>query len=134
MSKRQYSQRRKVQKATGALQGSLEDPVMRKFLDDPPCPVNLHTARTVSEVAMVEKVKLFWEHLLFNGVLLPKHEHATWFNMPDEAKIWAFLALRERAILWSVEQFNDKGSAKLSKLRANMENKNYRKNMQVPTK
>ena len=111
------------------LRWTSDDPALLPFLNQPLCDLNLHLAASTSELAMVAKVDKFWSYLEKEGVFLPRYALATWNNMPDEAKVFAFLAMKETGIPWNIEQFNDKASAKLCKLRQKKENRTFRADM-----
>jgi ribosomal protein L29 len=105
---------------------SSQDPRMAPFLNQPPLLIDLHRPKTKQELTTVEKMAAFWIYCVEQGVFLPNQHNATWQNMPVEAKVFAFLAMRERGILLNVEQFNLKAQARLCKLRQNAKHKSFR--------
>jgi hypothetical protein len=124
--KARAKQRRAERKVTSQLRWTTSDDAMLPYIGLRPSEVNLHLAKTVSELAMVETVCGLWEYLEAQNIFLPGNEHATWANMPDEAKVFAFLAMKERAIPWDIRQFNEKAQARLCKLRAQTGHKAHR--------
>ena len=117
---------RKIRQQKVAMKWTLSDPVMGQYANMPRRDTNLYKARTAPEIAYADKVAAHWKFLVDQKVFLPKNEHATWFNMPDEAKVWSFLQMIEAGLDISPEEYNDKASARLSKLRGNKPHRSFR--------
>jgi len=105
---------------------SRQDDRMQPYLDKPPLKIDLHRPTTRFEFALVAKMSALWVYLEEQGVFLPRYHNATWQNMPVEAKVFSFLAMRERGILLNVDQFNVKAQARLCKLRQQRRHVDFR--------
>ena len=94
-----------------------EDERLQKYMDDPPSNLDLTSPTSPADIAMAATVELLWVKLEKMGILVPKHEKATWHNILYLAKAAGYFEVKKAKIPWNLPEFHKKSLARLGKLR-----------------
>jgi hypothetical protein len=113
--KEKRKKERKYRQEKSALSWANEAPEMAKFLELPYANIDLSCPETDPERALKIKVDTLWVKLGLLQNFLPKHNLATWNNMPYMAKVAGWNELRRLKIPWNVFEYNDKAQSKLAR-------------------
>ena len=99
---------------------------MKQYLDLPPANLNLYDKATPKHETLSRAVSDCWRAHETEGIFLPKVRDATWSHIPIKGKVAGFLLMRRAGIPWNVNEYNEKASSRLCKIRQKTGNMKFR--------